>query len=95
MDLISREQAIEYLENHKKYASENHIILAANEDAIINFLKTKCKKVDSEPVRHGKWIFGATNGHSWMKCNQCLKSQSGQTASFTYCPNCGCKMDVK
>lgn len=51
--------------------------------------------VDAEPVRHGKWIFGETKGHSWMKCDQCLKSQSGQTACFTYCPNCGCRMDAE
>lgn len=52
-----------------------------------------CKSVDAEPVRHGKWIFGETNGNSWMKCSECLKSQSGQTACFTYCSNCDTKMD--
>ena len=54
-----------------------------------------CPTVDAEPVRHGKWIFGETNGHSWMKCNQCLTSQDGQTACFTYCPSCGCRMDAE
>ena len=49
--------------------------------------------VDAEPVRHGHWIFGETMGHSWMKCSECCVSQSGQTATFTYCPNCGAKMD--
>lgn len=48
---------------------------------------------DVEPVRHGRWIFGDTCGHSWMKCSECLVSQSGQTLCFTYCPNCGAKMD--
>lgn len=48
---------------------------------------------DAEPVRHGHWIFGQTMGHSWMKCSECCVSQSGQTATFTYCPNCGAKMD--
>ena len=50
--------------------------------------------IEAEPVRHGKWIFGETKGHSWMKCNQCLKSQSGHTACFAYCPDCGAKMDL-
>lgn len=49
--------------------------------------------LDVEPVKHGHWIFGATKGHSWMKCSECLKSQNGQTACFTYCPDCGAKMD--
>ena len=48
--------------------------------------------VDAEPVRHGYWILGQTMGHSWMKCSECCVSQDGQTATFTYCPNCGAKM---
>ena len=48
---------------------------------------------DVEPVRHGRWIWGDTMGHSWMKCSECLVSQSGQTLCFTYCPNCGANMD--
>ena len=47
----------------------------------------------AEAVRHGHWIFGNTLGHSWMKCSECLVSQNGQTATYTYCPNCGARMD--
>lgn len=43
--------------------------------------------------RKGKWIFGETIGHSWMKCSECCVSQDGQTACFTYCPNCGARME--
>lgn len=42
---------------------------------------------------HAHWIFGATQGHSWMKCSECLVSQDGQTATFSFCPNCGAQMD--
>lgn len=49
--------------------------------------------IDAEPVRHGRWIFGSSKTSSWMKCSLCCKSQSGQTATFSYCPNCGAKMD--
>lgn len=49
--------------------------------------------IEVEPVRHGHWIFGETMGHSWMKCSECCVSQSGQTLTFTYCPNCGARMD--
>ncbi len=41
------------------------------------------------------WVFGHTQGHLWMKCSHCLKSQSGHTATFDYCPNCGALMDGK
>ena len=48
--------------------------------------------VDAVPIRHGEWIFGETMHHEWMKCSECLKSQT-PTGCFTYCPNCGAKMD--
>ena len=48
---------------------------------------------DVAPVVHGRWIFGDTMGRSWMKCSKCLKAQSGQTACFSYCPNCGATID--
>ena len=45
-EYIEREAAIEYLENHKRIARENNTILAANEDAIIKFLREKCPAAD-------------------------------------------------
>ena len=48
--------------------------------------------VDAVEVVHGRWIFGTTNNHEWMKCSECLKSQT-LNGCFTYCPNCGAKMD--
>ncbi len=38
------------------------------------------------------WVLGTVNGHCYMKCSSCLKSQDGQTATFNYCPNCGAGM---
>lgn len=52
--------------------------------------------IDDAPTvepKHGHWIFGTTMGHSWMKCSECCVAQSGQTATFTYCPSCGADMD--
>ncbi len=60
-------------------------------DGIYKFWAT----VEAVPVRHGKWIFGSTLGHSWMKCSECCVSQDGQTLCFSYCPNCGAKMDAE
>lgn len=48
---------------------------------------------DVRPVVHAKWIFGKTLDHEWMKCSNCLKSQT-PTGVFAYCPNCGATMDL-
>lgn len=47
---------------------------------------------DVAEVKHGEWIFGVTMHHEWMKCSVCLVSQS-PNGCFSYCPNCGAKMD--
>ena len=44
--------------------------------------------VDAEPVRHGHWIYTPTEPLGYV-CSECGKSSCG----FTYCPNCGAKMD--
>ena len=48
--------------------------------------------VFAEPVVHGRWVFGTSNHREWMKCSECLVSQT-PTGVFSYCPNCGAKMD--
>ncbi len=73
-------------QTHECYESKEAYNRAAR---IIDQMRT----IEAEPARHGYWIFGNTNTSSWMKCSECLKSQSGQTATFSYCPNCGAKMD--
>ena len=49
-------------------------------------------EADAVEVVHGRWIWGTSNNHEWMKCSECLVSQT-PTGVFTYCPNCGAKMD--
>ena len=55
--------------------------------------------MDSEPaagvatVRHGEWeIVVGSNGKEYMVCTCCRVSQD-LTGVFSYCPNCGAKMD--
>ena len=44
-------------------------------------------------VRHGDWeIVLGSNGNEYMVCTCCRVSQD-LTGVFTYCPNCGAKMD--
>lgn len=50
---------------------------------------------DVAPVRHGKWeIVVGSNGKEYMVCTGCRKQQD-LTGVFSYCPNCGAKMDEK
>lgn len=50
------------------------------------------EELDAVPVVHGHWIFGVTMHREWMKCSECLVSQT-PNGCFTYCPNCGAMMD--
>ena len=53
----------------------------------------KIPLADVVPVRHGKWeIVVGSNGKEYMVCTCCRVSQD-LTGVFTYCPNCGCRMD--
>ena len=48
---------------------------------------------DVAQVRHGEWeIVVGSNGKEYMVCTCCRVSQN-LTGVFTYCPNCGAKMD--
>ena len=52
----------------------------------------KAPTIDVAPMVHGRWIYGITLNHEWRKCSECLVSQD-IFGCFTYCPNCGAKMD--
>lgn len=79
-DLISRRAAIDAL-------GDAHFKNYGNAIMVIQDLPS------AEPVRHGKWIFESIRGHAVMTCSECCKVQDGQTLCFTYCPNCGARMD--
>ena len=51
--------------------------------------------IEVEPVRHGRWeIVVGSDGKERMVCTGCRKQQD-LTGVFSYCPNCGCKMDLE
>ena len=55
----------------------------------------KIPAADVTPVRHGEWeIVVGSNGNEYMVCTCCRVSQD-LTGVFTYCPNCGAKMDLE
>ena len=48
---------------------------------------------DVAPVRHERWeIVVGSDGKEHMVCTGCRKQQD-LTGVFSYCPNCGAKMD--
>ena len=50
---------------------------------------------DVAPVRHAKWeIVVGSDGKEHMICTGCRKQQD-LTGVFSYCPNCGCMMDLE
>lgn len=70
--------------------NDNGLLLIPMRDAT-NSIRN-APTIDAEPVRHGRWIYGITLNHEWRKCSECLVSQD-IFGCFTYCPNCGAKMD--
>lgn len=46
-------------------------------------------------MQHAKWeVVVGSNGKEYMVCTGCRKQQD-LTGVFSYCPNCGAKMDEK
>ena len=55
----------------------------------------KIPAADVAPVRHAKWeIVVGSDGKEKMVCTECRKQQD-LTGVFSYCPNCGAKMDLE
>lgn len=86
-DLISRKVLLEKQYNASQFKdpsmAEMVIDVRDVEDA---------PAVAARPVKRGRWVFGTANHREYMKCSECLKSQT-PTGVFTHCPNCGARMD--
>ena len=80
------------LRNHKFNSPDWHNAYAIGWNNAIDAIIDNAPTVDATEVMHGKWIWGESNHLEWMKCSECLKSQTPNLC-FTYCPNCGAKMD--
>ena len=53
------------------------------------------QSADVAPVRHARWeVVVGSDGKEHMVCTGCRKQQD-LTGVFSYCPNCGCKMDLE
>ena len=86
MDDIERETAVAWF---MPYAHAGEIIDA---DVVISDIKGM-KSADVAPVRHARWeVVVGSDGKEHMVCTGCRKQQD-LTGVFSYCPNCGAKMD--
>ena len=85
-EYIERESAIAW------FMPYVHAGESIDADVVISDIKGM-KSADVAPVRHGEWeIVVGSNGKEYMVCTCCRVSQD-ITGVFTYCPNCGAKMD--
>ena len=72
--------------------AESRIMWGASAAAVYELIRD-APAADVAPVRHGEWeIVVGSNGKEYMVCTCCRVSQD-LTGVFTYCPNCGAKMD--
>ena len=73
-------------------ASEIIYIAGFSYELVIEILDN-IPAADVAPVVHGDWeIVLGSNGNEYMVCTCCRVSQD-LTGVFTYCPNCGARMD--
>ncbi len=80
---MTREEAITLL---KKLRTFHNGTYAKSIDMAIEALQ-------AEPVKHGKWVASRVGeSTSWfVECSKCHVVMP--PVNYTYCPNCGAKMD--
>lgn len=71
---------------------------------IVKTAVEKAPTIDSEPVKHGRWVLGhvppglcTPGGNRPWICSECgtVKSWRMDKPESNYCPNCGAKMDLE
>ena len=88
MNLIDADELLKKIEEISRY--DDFDVLVVDWDDMIICIDN-APTIDAEPVRHGKWEKYLSEGLRW-KCNLC---GSRFTAPYTYCPQCGAKMEPK
>ena len=95
-EYIEREAVHDLVQSLTKYAwaspgDTGHRVTVDADD--VDFGVDKIPSADVAPVRHGRWeIVVGSDGKEYMVCTGCRKQQD-LTGVFSYCPNCGCRMD--
>ena len=72
---------------------EREAVIEKNHSGVVYIDDIKNIPADVAPVRHAMWeVVVGSNGKEHMVCTGCRKQQD-LTGVFSYCPNCGAKMD--
>ena len=94
-EYIKREDLLELYRIDDPVLNENgHVPLPAIRQNIMDI-----PAADVAPVRHGRWIESAClyYGAKQYECSLCHSDtfcrKHSITVKYTYCPNCGCRMD--
>ena len=70
----------------------NNLVLGHDAIEILGMIY-EMPSADVAPVRHARWeVVVGSDGKEHMVCTGCRKQQD-LTGVFSYCPNCGCRMD--
>ena len=95
-EYIEREAVHDLVQSLTKYAwaspvrNEQRVTVDADD---VQFGVDKIPSADVAPVRHAMWeVVVGSDGKEHMVCTGCRKQQD-LTGVFSYCPNCGCRMD--
>ena len=86
-DLISRQAALEAIEELKNRYFDRKVVLAKAQDAVNNMPTI-------DPVKHGRWITTEYNDGSVLcECSYCGHGRPRDGLPINYCPNCGARME--
>ena len=96
-DLISRQAAIDVLEERLQANGYSNVALVSELNRSIGYLM-RLSSAGVQPVRNGKWIpkFNGQfkGGAYWFDCSVCGRIVPDvRNGGWNYCPNCGATMD--
>lgn len=96
MAYINREALVLYVQRYlnPNVDADGTVSVENAERYFLNLIK-KQPTADVVEVRHARWeIVKGSNGKEKMVCTDC-RHQQDLHSTFTYCPNCGAKLDGK
>ena len=100
MELIDKQETLKkmcelcgYCEKFEESMRKTHPYFVADKCNVYKFL-AKQPTVEAEPVRHGRWIDGASRGSYSIYCSYC-GSHKETICPSEYCPTCGARMDAE
>ena len=88
-EYIERESLINHVEDLPTWGADGNLL---DREDVIGSIENRLA-ADVVPVRHAMWeVVVGSDGKEHMVCTGCRKQQD-LTGVFSYCPNCGCRMD--